>query len=310
MGKSSALDGLNSLPPSPRAEMEQVLSHIGVGFALFDLQGKLVQINPQFEMFYGLSKGEALGLSYKALLEKNLEKGLYLVEQRQKPGRGVIGEDSKAWLQGRLQWFEAPLLSQEERLAKGTWLEVTAKIQADGSKLLVLQDVTEERLKEVRLSHQAFHDSLTGVGNRSLLESALHDIEMTQQPHAFMFIDVNGFKNVNDALGHDVGDYLLISVAQQLQSCTRMEDQIFRVGGDEFVILLNGVDQKKDALTFAERMQEAVSELALEGVKHTPFSVSIGISLYPQDGTIAQVLKKADRAMYQNKKKGKDALSL
>ncbi|MEL7035100.1 MAG: diguanylate cyclase [Cyanobacteria bacterium J06592_8] len=173
------------------------------------------------------------------------------------------------------------------------------------------RDVTQEKLAEATIKHQALHDQLTNLPNRILfdqkLSEALTDAANYDRIVAMMFLDLDRFKEVNDTLGHAVGDLLLQRVTQRLVSCLREVDVIARWGGDEFVILLPHIRCREDASEIAGRLIAALqSELVIEG---HPLNVtaSIGIAIYPDDGLeSSELLRNADIALYQAKKSGRN----
>jgi diguanylate cyclase (GGDEF)-like protein len=162
-----------------------------------------------------------------------------------------------------------------------------------------------------QMKYAAYHDGLTGLPNRMLLQDRLGQaIEVAQRqerPLAVMFLDLDRFKYINDSLGHDVGDQLLQSVAQRLQNSLRHSDTISRQGGDEFVVLLPNVEHAKDAAISAEKMLAAQMLPHHIGPHKLHISVSIGISVYPDDGQDTETLIKcADIAMYHAKERGRN----
>ena len=162
-----------------------------------------------------------------------------------------------------------------------------------------------------QMKYAAYHDGLTGLPNRMLLQDRLGQaIEVAQRqerPLAVMFLDLDRFKYINDSLGHDVGDQLLQSVAQRLQNSLRHSDTISRQGGDEFVVLLSNVEHAKDAAISAEKMLAAQMLPHHIGPHKLHISVSIGISVYPDDGQDTETLIKcADIAMYHAKERGRN----
>jgi diguanylate cyclase (GGDEF)-like protein len=173
-----------------------------------------------------------------------------------------------------------------------------------------LRDMSATRILSLKLAHMAQHDSLTGLPNRVLLSDRIkHAIAIAprhlRQP-GVLFLDLDGFKHVNDSLGHAIGDKLLQSVAKRLTNCVRTSDTVSRLGGDEFVILLAEMAHPEDAAIAANRMLEAVSEPHHIDQHELHISTSIGVSLFPNDGTDAETLiKNADTAMYQAKEQGR-----
>jgi len=183
------------------------------------------------------------------------------------------------------------------------------RLEAQGSGNLsrldgFILDITELKLAEDNIFFLAHHDPLTRLPNRSTLYARIDQVisvaQKAKKSMALLFLDIDGFKQINDTLGHDVGDRLLQSVARRLTECTRPCDIVSRLGGDEFVIVLwdSGVE---DTTLVAEKI---ISGFTLEG-SSTLINTSIGISLYPQDGTdYLTLLRHADLAMYQAKKAG------
>jgi diguanylate cyclase (GGDEF)-like protein/PAS domain S-box-containing protein len=189
-------------------------------------------------------------------------------------------------------------------------------IESGGDKLFlgVARDITEKKLAEQH-AHLAYHDTLTGLPNRRRLvdriEHALARAKRYERLVAVLFLDLDYFKEINDALGHNVGDEVLIATADRIARCVRHDDTISRLGGDEFVILLSEIADVGDAKSVAEKiLAELATPLNLAGQTLT-LSGSIGISLYPEDGMAPQMLiTHADSAMYQAKRSGKSCFRL
>jgi diguanylate cyclase len=173
--------------------------------------------------------------------------------------------------------------------------------------IAILRDVTERKLQEAELERMALHDALTGLPNRTLLsnriEHAIRSAQRTGDHMAILLLDLDRFKDVNDTLGHQVGDQLLTEVGPRLERPLRASDTVARLGGDEFAILLVGPTDLQMACRVAERVVEAlrhpfaIQHLALE------VGISIGVALYPEHGTTAsELLQHADVAMYAAKR--------
>ena len=195
-------------------------------------------------------------------------------------------------------------------------------VALDGHELILGldRDITERKQAEAnlqtlteRLQHEAHHDPLTGLPNRTLLtdrlEHALARGARTLQPLAVVFLDLDGFKRINDTLGHDAGDELLREVATRLQAALRPSDTVARLGGDEFVVLLTDLSSPTDAARTARRLQAVINRpIDLDG-QQVAVQASLGISVAPQDGMNAgTLLRQADLAMYQAKREGKNDL--
>jgi len=173
-------------------------------------------------------------------------------------------------------------------------------------------EVVERRRAEEKMRHIASHDGLTGLPNRSLLfdrlEQATKRTHRDAKKYAILFIDLDGFKPINDSLGHDIGDEVLKSVADRLRASVRETDTAARFGGDEFVVLLTDLETKDAAGLIAEKIISKLAEpMNFDGIK-AKVGASIGIAFYPDNADTAEgVLKKADSAMYEVKGSGKNA---
>ncbi len=175
-------------------------------------------------------------------------------------------------------------------------------------------DITERKDSQAQIEHLAHHDILTGLQNRFSLEDRLEQlITIAKRDNTLMavfFIDLDRFKKINDSLGHQVGDRLLIEVAARLRSCVRESDVVARIGGDEFVVVLTGMKDATQAAVIAETVLLQVStpyEIAPHSLETSP---SIGISIYPNDGaSVEELLRNADVAMYDVKEKGRNNYS-
>ncbi|MGN6703998.1 MAG: diguanylate cyclase domain-containing protein, partial [Burkholderiaceae bacterium] len=170
-------------------------------------------------------------------------------------------------------------------------------------------EVQERRLAEQRAYELATRDVLTGLLNRRALmeelNQAVRDANRRPDTVALLFMDLNGFKAVNDTLGHDVGDQLLIQVARRIGSCLREADIVARLGGDEFVVLVKavGVDMAEHLEPVVEKIRQAIAAPFQLGEHGVSTSASIGVALFPRDGvTSDDLLKHADTAMYQMKR--------
>jgi diguanylate cyclase (GGDEF)-like protein/PAS domain S-box-containing protein len=175
--------------------------------------------------------------------------------------------------------------------------------------VVVFHDVTEARAMTTEISHIAQHDILTDLPNRLLLKDRITQaIVAARRNHtkvAVLFLDLDGFKDINDSLGHAVGDNVLQSVAKCLVSCVRSSDTVSRLGGDEFVVLLSGIKQPSDAGIAARKILAAITASHTFDLHDLQLMASIGLSTYPEDGQDAEsLLKNADTAMYQGKKRG------
>jgi diguanylate cyclase (GGDEF)-like protein/PAS domain S-box-containing protein len=178
--------------------------------------------------------------------------------------------------------------------------------------VIVFRDVSAAQAMALQMTHSAQHDFLTGLPNRMLLNDRVGQAIVFAPRHmkkvAVLFLDLDGFKHINDSLGHPIGDKLLQSIAKRLVDCVRGADTVSRQGGDEFVVLLSEVEHPEDAAITARRLLQAVAEPHSIEPHDLHVTASIGVSVYPEDGLNAEALvKNADTAMYQAKENGRQS---
>jgi diguanylate cyclase (GGDEF)-like protein/PAS domain S-box-containing protein len=177
--------------------------------------------------------------------------------------------------------------------------------------LVVSREITERKMFEEKLTYMAYHDTLTGLPNRRFfterLDQAIKEAGRYKRKFALMYMDMDKFKHINDTLGHDVGDELLVQFAQRVKECLREVDIIARLGGDEFTILLSEIQEEKDAITIADRILYSFEEPWHIGEHIFNTTSSIGIALYPSDGINRNdLMVRADTALYKAKEDGRN----
>lgn len=193
----------------------------------------------------------------------------------------------------------------------GNWFEAYACHDQIAGLIWMLRDITELREKDATIEHQAQHDSLTRLPNRTRLldrmESAIHRADQHRQRFAVCYLDLDAFKTVNDSLGHDAGDQLLIKVSKRLKKHIREDDTLARIGGDEFVIILDNINHQEQVLYLSECLLMTLNEPIMLAGRKFFVGASMGIAMYPNDGEEPGVLlKNADIAMYRAKENGKN----
>jgi diguanylate cyclase (GGDEF)-like protein/PAS domain S-box-containing protein len=176
--------------------------------------------------------------------------------------------------------------------------------------VIVFRDVSLSRALALQMAHSAEHDFLTGLPNRLLLYDRIYQAIAAAPRHnkkvALAFLDLDGFKHINDSLGHPIGDKLLQAVAKRLENCVRASDTVSRQGGDEFIILLPEVDDLNESAVAVRKILEAVAGTFSIDENDLHVTTSIGVSIYPEDGMDAETLiKNADTAMYRAKENGR-----
>jgi diguanylate cyclase (GGDEF)-like protein/PAS domain S-box-containing protein len=282
------------------------LDSIGDAVICTDAEGNISFINHVAERLTGWPGAEATGRPMEEVLrivdattrtthDTPIEKAIKIKKDwteplpascilTQRDGRAIFIEDSAAALHDR------------EGKITGT--------------VLVFRDVTEKRVLQERLAHAAEHDPLTGLPNRALLNDRVTQAIVLARRQkgqaAVLFMDLDGFKNVNDSLGHPIGDKVLQSVARRLLDCVRAPDTVSRQGGDEFIVLLQELKRPEDASATAARLLKMVADVHCIGNHRIYITGSLGVSVYPGDGQDAETLiKNADAAMYLAKKNGR-----
>lgn len=270
------------------------LGNMSQGLAMFDKHARLTVCNDRYREMYGLTEEQVRpGTPLKRIVELRI-------------GNGIFGEGSPDSY--RREMFEpvtAPVYKIQS-LSDGRWVAVSRSPMADGGWVATHQDVTEQRLQEQQIAFLARHDLLTQLPNRAYfneqLENALRATSRGLNV-AVMYLDLDHFKDVNDSLGHHVGDDLLNAVATRLRKHLREQDIVARLGGDEFAVIQTGGEQPRDAAITAARLIEAVGEPYEIGAHRASVGLSIGIAVAPLDGKTAEaVLQRADVALYEAKK--------
>src|SRR4051812_6435233 len=203
---------------------------------------------------------------------------------------------------------------RKDRSKKWILANIRAVRDADGSITLVegtIEDITERKQAQEQVQYLAYYDALTGLANRTLLQDrmskALAAAQRRAEKLALLFLDLDRFKIINDSLGHSFGDLLLQQVAERLKTWARAQDTVARIGGDEFLIALTGINDLPDVAVAAERVMDAMTaEFVIQG-RSFHVNCSIGVSIYPDHGADSETLiKNADAAMYIAKENGRN----
>ncbi|HXG59291.1 MAG TPA: EAL domain-containing protein [Thermoanaerobaculia bacterium] len=270
------------------------------GIAIVDDRLRITYANDALAKLYGYSEPQMLlGHSFRTLCDE---------EENAKLTHTVLPS-----VQVRGRWRGESHGLRRDGVRFPQEMSVTA-IEGNGM-VCVVRDITERTYAEEQIKHLAYHDALTGLPNRLLFKDrltvALSHAQRSSTRLAVLFLDLDRFKVINDSLGHNVGDQLLQAVATRIAGCVRDSDTLARLGGDEFTLLLPSMAKSEDVAPVAQKILEAVRYPFVIDGRDFFITTSIGISVYPEDGTDAETLiKNADTAMYQAKEQGRDNYQL
>ncbi|MFK5977929.1 MAG: PAS-domain containing protein [Rhizobiaceae bacterium] len=287
------------------SQLQALLDSFPGGISLFDKNLKMVLINEQNKKLHDYS-------------EELFENGLPTLEEmfRYNAERGEYGEgEVEELVSHRMELAEQKKAhTYDRKRPNGTILEIRGVPLQDSGFLTTYRDVTELRKSQEKVVYLANHDVLTGLPNRLLLKDRLHQsVALAKRGHlmALHCVDLDRFKPVNDIYGHAVGDELLIQVAERFNKIKRDTDTIARTGGDEFVIVQVGINDRAGAEILADRVIKTLSEPYEIGELTIQISASIGVALAPMDGTEPEELfKMADSALYDSKANGRGCYKL
>jgi diguanylate cyclase (GGDEF)-like protein/PAS domain S-box-containing protein len=271
------------------------------GLCVFDRENRLVICNKRYVEMYGLTTEQT---KPGTLLFDILDVGC---------AAGNVSRDANECIKNRFtQAAQSPSSCFAYELRDGRTFAVSCEPFPEGGWLAIHQDVTAQKQAESQIAYLARHDALTGIANRAVLQEKTEEASarLRRQGEAFsiFLLDLDGFKYINDTLGHAGGDELLKQLACRLKASLRETEIVARFGGDEFVIIQSDeVHQREGAIALAARLLDVVAKpFCLDGHNVT-ISTSIGIALAPEDGTdLGDLLKKADLALYRVKSEGKN----
>jgi diguanylate cyclase (GGDEF)-like protein/PAS domain S-box-containing protein len=285
------------------ARFRNTLEHAPIGIVVASLDGRFIEVNQSICDLLGYSREELLSLTFMDITH---------------PGdHELTRENVQRLLDGKHDSYKL-----EERYfrknGETVYVQVIASLLRDSSGAPLnfighIEDITERRRTQEEIRHLAYYDTLTYLPNRHLLLDRLNQALAQARRHrrsvAVMFLDLDYFKGVNDTLGHDAGDELLKVVAGRLENCVRDSDTVARLGGDEFIVALAEISSREDAAAVAEKILELLNNPISIRERELRISTSIGIAVYSADHAddAAELIKKADIAMYQAKDAGRNS---
>jgi diguanylate cyclase (GGDEF)-like protein/PAS domain S-box-containing protein len=273
-----------------------VFEHTRDGIFIADTEMGLIEINPAFCRLTGYSREEALGRTPAELGFAASEPKFF----------------SRIWQNPEAsEWRGETRNRRKSGEEYPSWLELFSVPGEDGNAnyVCVFSDITVDKAQQENLEHMAYHDALTQLPNRILLDDRLHQAvaraNRSKEILAVCYFDLDGFKPINDTLGHDAGDRLLVELAQRVRNCLRESDTVARLGGDEFALLLCNLSSPEECELTLTRLLAAIRQPFLLAEKPVQVSASIGYTLYPMDDSEPDtLLRHADQAMYQAKLNG------
>ena len=282
--------------------LDTALETMMQGLCMFDADGRIILFNERYAKMMGLSAATLKGLSLLDLLLKY-----------RKAAGEPAGDAQEVFARVVTEAREGKSSTKIIQTSAGRTLRVVDQPMEKGGWVSTFEDITEWRAAQAQITHMAHHDALTGLANRTQLVEKLADALSVPPGRggsvAVHFMDLDRFKNVNDTLGHDGGDFLLKTVAERLRSVTRVDDVVARLGGDEFVVVQTAVRDKDQAEDFARRLISAVTAPIKLGEQSIFATISIGVALAPADGVNPErLLKSADLALYKAKADGRNCV--
>ena len=275
------------------------LSESGIiGIAYFDINGRISDGNDTFLKMIGYSREE---------LGQGLVRWDHLLPPEWLPDMLKIAQEFTAT--GRIAPYESEYLAKDGSRFWG--LFGATRIDGTAGGIAFIVDITKRKKLEEEIRHMANHDALTGLPNRrlfmELIRFGLAEASRDKKKMGFLFLDLDRFKGVNDALGHEAGDDLLKTVAERLKTAVRKADTVARIGGDEFSILLTDIECPADIIEIVRKVLLALRDTCVIAGKEFHITTSMGISIYPDDSDdIATLFRYADIALYRAKDRGRN----
>ena len=266
------------------------------GVCVTELNGRIIDCNMTFASMLGFNRAELIGQNISSLYARPVERDELAAMLRDAMTLNSVEVELR-------RKFGAPL-----------WVLQNLTLAGDAVHMTVV-DISDRKRAEEQIEFHAYHDVLTHLPNRKLFTDRLMQnvtrARRSARPVAVMFVDLDHFKNINDTLGHEAGDELLLEMSRRLRDCVREDDTVARLGGDEFTIILAELRHPEDAAGVAEKIIEAVQAPMTIAGTTLEVSASIGISLFPDDGSDPEtLLRNADSAMYRAKESGRNTYQL
>jgi len=299
------IDGLNQrisekeIAEKAANRLSKAVAFSGTGVVITNQDFEIEYVNPKMVEMTGFEERYFIGSPLMSIISQEM---------------AILVDDIDVDLRSRNYWRGDTLLQANER--QSVWVSLSiSPIREDGGKITSYvasaQDISFVKESQRKMEQLAYFDTLTGLANRTFFRMQLRkSMALAERGHyafALFYFDLDEFKRINDTLGHDAGDQLLVEVANRLKKRLRTEDTIARLGGDEFAVLLSGIEHQTHAMEVANTIQRTLNEPIKLGNNEVIISASIGITMAPFDSQEEdQLLKHADLAMYEAKAKGRN----
>lgn len=279
----------------------EVIEYAPIGIAIVSLEGRFIKVNQALCNIVGYDSDELIKLTFQEITHaEDLSADLEYVQQ-------LVDDQIKSYR------MEKRYIRKDKNIV---WIQLSVSISRDEDNtplyfIAQVEDIAERKQRHEQTKQYAYHDYLTNLPNRRMLLNRLHQALSQAQRYkrsmALLFLDLDHFKNINDSLGHAVGDMILKEVAARLTACVRLDDTVSRQGGDEFVIVLTEVTQVLDAQLVAEKILDSFKQPIKVNGQEIVVSTSIGIAVRSNDMevTVEELMKRADMAMYEAKGAGR-----
>ncbi|MFC7782634.1 GGDEF domain-containing protein [Legionella taurinensis] len=299
--RTKELHRVNQILAESEKRFRSAFDYAAIGMALVSLEGRWLKVNKSLCQITGYTKEELLQLDFQRITyPDDLQTDLSHVRQL---------------LNGTIKYYQ-----MEKRYIRKNgdivWILLSGSLVRDahGAPLYFIaqiQNIDAQKRAEHELVRMAYHDALTGLANRKQLEQSFQLFMAYAKRHkrsiALLFMDLDDFKKINDTFGHDAGDLLLIEIASRLTASVRSSDVVGRQGGDEFLIILSEISNQEEVCTVINHVFHAIQQPVFIKEQAIFISLSMGVSLYPQDGSdLDTLIQHADAALYQVKSKGKN----
>ncbi len=290
--------------------LSSIIETMPDALAAYDQDDRLLFCNSAYKSFYAVSSPAIrIGASFESILRYGLERGQF-------KNVGETPEQREKWLRERIENHRKPKPEMMvTELDDGRWLQIRERVTPSGISVGVRTDITALKQAEQKIRLAAERDALTGLVNRAAFmqrfDQTINGSRDNDGAGLVALIDLDHFKELNDTLGHDVGDACLREISRRLLQATRSGDVVARLGGDEFAVLMPGITDREEGINAVQAVVDLITKAVSLGGKVIYPQMSVGVSMYPEDGmNVTELLKNADIAMYATKNSGRNGITV